>query len=78
MDVRIGMLQTPKELVVELADDADRAELKTQVTAALAGEIPVLWLTDAKGREYAVATERLSYVELGASDAERRFGFGAG
>jgi hypothetical protein len=77
VDVRIGVTQHPRELDVELADDADREALKKQVSEALAGQDTVLWLTDRRGRDVAVPTAKIAYVEIGSSDAERRIGFGA-
>ncbi|MEO7429972.1 MAG: DUF3107 domain-containing protein [Acidimicrobiales bacterium] len=75
MDVRIGMIQTPKELEVHLADDADPAAVKQQVdTAITAGG--TLWLTDRKGRQVGVSAAKLAYVEIGSPDDERRIGFG--
>ena len=50
MDVRIGVTNAPRELVVEVADDADRAAIKAASEQALSGSIPVLWVTDRKGR----------------------------
>lgn len=76
MDVRIGMIQTPKELEVHLPDDADPAAVKAQVEAALA-EGATLWLTDRKGRQVAIAAAKLAYVEIGSPDDERRIGFGS-
>lgn len=75
MDVRIGMIQTPKELEVHLPDDADPAAVKAQVEAALA-DGTTLWLTDRKGREVAVSAAKLAYVEIGSPDDGRRIGFG--
>ena len=77
MDIRIGVIQTAKELLVELPADVDRAELRARVDAALAGKEPVLWVIDRAGREVAVPAERLAYVDLGGPDTERRVGFGA-
>ncbi|MDA8354722.1 MAG: DUF3107 domain-containing protein [Actinomycetota bacterium] len=37
MDVRIGIVQSPKELEVELADDADREQVLADIQAALGG-----------------------------------------
>lgn len=75
MDVRIGMTQTPKELEVHLADDADPAAVRKQVDEALAAGT-TLWLTDRKGRQVGVAAAKLAYVEIGSPDDERRIGFG--
>ena len=77
MDIRIGVIQTPKEISLELPADVDRGELKSRIDAALAGTDQVLWVTDRLGREVGVSAERIAYVELGGPDAERRVGFGA-
>ena len=75
MDVRIGLTQTPKELEVQLADDADSGALREQVDAALAAG-STLWLTDRKGRQVGVPAAKLAYVEIGSPDDARRIGFG--
>ena len=76
VDVRIGVTQAPREISIEMADDADRAALKTQIEAALSGAVDVLWLADRKGRDIGVAAAKIAYVELGTPDSERRIGFG--
>jgi Protein of unknown function (DUF3107) len=76
VDVRIGIVQTAKELEVELGDDVDREEVKAKIEAALAAE-SVLWLTDRKGRQVAVPAAKVAYVEVGAPTAGRSVGFGA-
>ncbi|HEX7094369.1 MAG TPA: DUF3107 domain-containing protein [Acidimicrobiales bacterium] len=75
MDVRIGVTYSPKELVVEMADNADRGEIKALVDKALADDDGVLWLTDRRGREVAVPTSKIAYVEIGAPGA-KTIGFG--
>jgi hypothetical protein len=77
MDIRIGVIQTAKEIALELSAETDRVDLKTRIDSALAGTSPVLWVTDRNGREVGVPAERIAYVELGGPDAERRVGFGA-
>ena len=77
MDVRIGVTQSPRELSLELPDDADRDALKQSITSALAGETPVLAIVDRKGREVLVPSAKLAYVELGSSGDGRRIGFGS-
>jgi hypothetical protein len=76
VDVRIGIVQTVKELEVELADDADRDAVLAEIESALTGE-SVLWLTDKKGRRVAVPAAKVAYVEVGAPSTDRRVGFGA-
>jgi hypothetical protein len=77
VDVRIGVTQAPRELSLELPDDADRAALQAQIEQALGDESAVLWLTDRKGRSVAVPARKIAFVELGPAEGERRIGFGA-
>ncbi|WP_436793259.1 DUF3107 domain-containing protein [Actinospongicola halichondriae] len=75
MDVRIGVTYTGKELDIDLGDDADADAVQADVDAAIGGTTSVLWLTDKKGRRLGIPTDKLAYVEIGSSDAERRIGF---
>jgi hypothetical protein len=75
VDVRIGVTYTPKEIEVELGDDADRDQLRKDIEGALANGEGVLWLTDKRGRTVAVPTAKVAYVEIGSPSDERRVGF---
>ena len=77
MDVRIGITQTPKELEVELKDDADRDKVVADIEKLLKTGEGVLWLTDRKGRRVGVPVAKVAYVEVGAPSAQHRVGFGA-
>ena len=80
MDIRIGIAQSGQVVEVELAEDADRAELKARIDTVLgsvADAGAVLWLVDRRGKETGIPAARISFVELGAADADRRIGFGA-
>lgn len=74
MDVRIGVTYSPKELDLELPDDADRAKVKADLDDALT-KGSVLWVVDRHGREVGVPADKVAYVELGRPDASRRVGF---
>ena len=76
MDVRIGVTQAPRELNIELAEDVDRDDLKSRVEAALAGSSDVLWITDKRGKDVAIPSAKIAYIELGSADSDRRIGFG--
>jgi hypothetical protein len=76
VDVRIGIVQTVKELEVELEDSADRDAVMAEIEEALKND-SVLWLTDKKGRRVAVPAAKVAYVEVGAPSSDRRVGFGA-
>ena len=77
MDIRIGITQAPREIAIEVEDNAKAREvLKKSVDAALKGESATLWITDKKGKDIAVPSAKIAYVEIGSTDAERRIGFG--
>ncbi len=76
MEIRIGIVQSMKELDVELPTETDRDAIMADVEAALAGE-GVLWLTDRRGRRVGVPVARIAYVEVGPAHGERVVGFGA-
>ena len=77
MDVRIGITQTPKEIEVELSDDAERDKVLADMEKLLKTGDGVLWLTDRRGRRVGIPVAKVAYVEVGAPSAERRVGFGA-
>ena len=74
MEVKIGVQQAAREIVLESAQSAD--EVLALVTAAVAGST-LLVLNDDKGRSVVIPGDRLAYVELGATE-RGRIGFGAG
>jgi hypothetical protein len=77
VDVRIGIVQSMKEIEVVLPEDSDRGQLITEIESSLAKPEGVLQLTDRRGRLVVVPVGRVAYVEVGAPEAERRVGFGA-
>ena len=76
MDVRIGIVQSMKEIELEMAEETDRPDIESQVAAAVSA-YGMLWLTDRKGRRVGVPASKIAYIEIGPSSAERRVGFGA-
>jgi hypothetical protein len=77
VDVRIGVLHTMKEIEVELPADAVRDQIRQSIDEALGDERRTLWLKDRHGKDVAIPSARIAYVELGSPDHERRIGFGA-
>ena len=77
MDVRIGIVQSVKELEVELGDQVNRDDIMSEIEGALSNPEGVLWLTDRRGRKVAIPVTKIAYVEVGAPVSERRVGFGA-
>jgi len=74
VEVKVGIKGAARELVVESALTPD--EVLAAVRAALADDDGLLVLSDEKGKQIVVPTEKLAYVEIGES-TERRVGFGA-
>lgn len=62
MEIKIGVLHAPRELVVET--DSSIEEIEKQVSEAIAGD-GVLTITDSKGRRTLVPAAKLTYVEIG-------------
>jgi hypothetical protein len=71
VDIRIGILNSPRELSFETSQTA--AEIEQAVTDALSAGT-VLSLADDKGKQYVVPAVAIGYVEIG-SESTRRIGF---
>lgn len=74
MELRIGVVRTAKELTLELDDGAD--DVVARIDAALAGEAPVVWVTDSKGRRVGVPADKIAYIEIDEDGSSKRVGFG--
>lgn len=74
MEVKIGVLYAPRELVLESPQAAD--EIERAVNEALRADLGVLTLVDDKGRRVLVPADKLAYVEI-ADTETRRVGFGS-
>ncbi|HZU49683.1 MAG TPA: DUF3107 domain-containing protein [Mycobacterium sp.] len=75
MEVKIGITDSPRELVFTSAQTPD--EVQELVTSALGKQSDVLSLADERGRRFLINTEKIAYVEIGVSES-RRVGFGIG
>lgn len=73
MEVKIGVAESPRELVVSSGQSPD--EVEALVTDALRNTSGLLTLVDEKGRRYVIPSARVSYVEIAPADS-RRVGFG--
>ncbi len=74
MEVKIGIAESQRELVVSSDQTAD--EVQSLVDAALAGG-ELLRLVDEKGRRYVIRAQQIAYVEIAPEDG-RRVGFAIG
>jgi hypothetical protein len=74
VEVKIGVLHTPREIVVESTQTP--AEVEALVSSTLASGKGTLSLTDERGRTVLVPTAVIAYVEIAQPDT-RRVGFGS-
>lgn len=72
MEIRIGIINSPRELSFESADTA--ADLQKRVAEAIESKSSHLALKGDDGRLYIVPTASLAYVEVG-TEKTRRVGF---
>lgn len=73
MEVKIGVQNAAREMVLESSQTPDEIAAAVQAAVAAGG---LLTLEDVKGHRILVPADRLAYVEIGTS-ASRRVGFGA-
>lgn len=72
MEVKIGVQQAPREIVLDSGQTAE--EVERAVSAALEGKAALLSLTDDHGRKVLVPADKLAYVEIG-QPTTRKVGF---
>lgn len=66
MDIKIGLAESPRELVIRVADGA--AAL-SEIAGAIESGKPAITLADEKGRQFLIRSEKILYVEQGSATA---------
>ena len=74
MEVRIGVQHATRELVIDSAEST--ATILEAVSAAVSGGTSVRTLTDERGKQVVIPSDKVAYVEIGEPES-RRVGFGA-
>jgi hypothetical protein len=74
VEVKIGISDSPRELVINSSQTPD--EVEALVSGALSGGSGVVSLTDEKGRKFLIQAAKVAYVEIG-TPAGGRVGFAA-
>jgi hypothetical protein len=72
VDVKIGVTDTGRELVVSSTSNPD--EIEALISESLKNPLGTLVLVDEKGRRVIVPSARIGYVEIAPADG-RRVGF---
>jgi hypothetical protein len=75
MEIRIGVVYTAREIVLDMGDDAET--ISSTVETAVREKSSLLWLTDSKGRRLGIPIDKLAYIEIAGADADRKVGFGS-
>lgn len=75
MEIKIGVAESPRELVLSSTLTPD--EVEKLVAEALKKDQGVLSITDEKGRRVVVPVSRIAYVDIAPADV-RKVGFVAG
>ncbi|HEY4005243.1 MAG TPA: DUF3107 domain-containing protein [Pseudonocardia sp.] len=75
MEVKIGVAESPRELVVSSGQSPD--EVEALVSDALKNPTGLLSLVDEKGRRFMLPAAKVAYVEIGPADS-RKVGFAIG
>src|SRR3954453_20766707 len=75
MEVRIGVVYTPREIVLEMGDDAEN--VSEVIESAVKEKTALLWLTEGKGKRLGIPLDKLAYGATAGPDADRKVGFGA-
>jgi hypothetical protein len=74
MEIRIGVIYTARELVLDVAESPD--QVTKAIEDALGGTTSMLWLTDKKGKQVGVPTDKIAFVEIASDAGDRQVGFG--
>lgn len=75
VDVRIGVTYSAREIDLQLPDDTDRDELRDSIDETLGSDASVLWITDKRGRQVGIPSDKVAFVEIGSDSEGRAIGF---
>lgn len=73
MEIVIGIQFSTRELKVDV--DGKPEDMRKQIEQAFEDGRRLLWITDAKGRQVAIPLDKLAYLEVDASKADKQVGF---
>ena len=67
VEVKIGIVDSPRELSVQVADDSEKTF--ESVASALSGKADLLTLVDDRGSRFLIPSSKIAYAEVGSADA---------
>lgn len=77
MELRIGIAQTAREIVIELPKALSVKDVKKLIESGLKDDSGLFELVDTKGRSTLVNANRVTYIQLGGVDDSSQIGFGS-
>jgi hypothetical protein len=76
MKLRIGVLDSPKELSLEMEGAADDVVKAIETAFGDGSRRGMVWLTDIKGRRVGTPADKIAYVEIEEEGSTQQVGFG--
>lgn len=76
VELRIGVVHTPKELILELEGRVDEVVKVIEEAIGDGASRSMLWLTDVRGRRVGAPTDKIAYIEIDEEGSTRYVGFG--
>ena len=73
IEIRIGLVDSPRELSLEIDESLD--EFLKRLEEAFGTESGLMYLDDNKGKKVAIASNKLTYVEIEPEVETRSVGF---
>lgn len=73
IEIRIGLVDAPRELSLELDESQD--EFLKRLEEAFGTESGLMYLDDTKGKKVAIASSKVTYVEIEPGIEARSVGF---
>lgn len=73
MDVRIGVVNAPREISLEM--DGTPEEIEVVVRKAVEESDTFVWLSDRRGNRVVVPRDKLAYVEIEGQEGPKHIGF---
>ena len=64
MEVKIGVQNVSRELVLDSGQSGE--DIESAVAKAISDGLPLVTLTDIKGRKVIVPSDKIAYLELGS------------
>ncbi len=73
VEIRIGIVDSAKEISLEVDDKPQ--DLIKKVESTVNSGTGMLWITDRKGKQVGIPSQRFAYIEMDPESVSRSVGF---